>query len=205
MEKKPADVHQQENQQQKPKQPRLQRKATNKPAAVEPEPKSNDKNSLIWDCGSSLYDSFELKSFEKQLDSAIHSRSLSMPHLSDRRLHFLDDPKKPPESHHHQPPQVLLPPTSKKSPSKISRSIHRLIRSVFKPKPQQNGDTATFFNGKEKPGSKDGFYFVYEKSGVLSTIPEVPESDSVSPDLKSFVKRTASDRFIFTPVGISCA
>ncbi|GFP86706.1 hypothetical protein PHJA_000814400 [Phtheirospermum japonicum] len=34
---------------------------------------------VIWDCGSSLYDSFELKALEKLLDSAILSKSLSMP------------------------------------------------------------------------------------------------------------------------------
>ncbi|GMP37958.1 hypothetical protein CsSME_00009409 [Camellia sinensis var. sinensis] len=67
-------------------------------------------NSLVWDCGSSLYDSFELKSFERQLHSAISSRTLSMPRLSDHH-------HPPPLSSPQQPPQ----PISKKS-SKFSRS-----------------------------------------------------------------------------------
>uniref|UniRef100_A0A0E0LC61 Uncharacterized protein n=1 Tax=Oryza punctata TaxID=4537 RepID=A0A0E0LC61_ORYPU len=40
---------------------------------------------LVWDCGSALYDSYELTSFRRQLDAAVFScggRSLSMPHLS---------------------------------------------------------------------------------------------------------------------------
>ncbi|EEE65805.1 hypothetical protein OsJ_21534 [Oryza sativa Japonica Group] len=39
---------------------------------------------LVWDCGSALYDSYELTSFRRQLDAAVLScggRSLSMPHL----------------------------------------------------------------------------------------------------------------------------
>uniref|UniRef100_J3MEM5 Uncharacterized protein n=1 Tax=Oryza brachyantha TaxID=4533 RepID=J3MEM5_ORYBR len=39
---------------------------------------------LVWDCGSALYDSYELTSFRRQLDAAVLScgggRSLSMPH-----------------------------------------------------------------------------------------------------------------------------
>ncbi|GER33006.1 Avr9/Cf-9 rapidly elicited protein 194 [Striga asiatica] len=49
----------------------------------------------IWDCGSSLYDSFELRSVERLLDSAIASKSLSMPHLSGGRRHSLQPPKLP--------------------------------------------------------------------------------------------------------------
>lgn len=147
---------------------------------------SSDEKPIIWDCGSSLYDSFELKSFERQLDSAINnSRSLSMPHLSDRRVTDI----------HHQPPSRPQP-ISKKS-SKISRSIHRLLRSVFKPK--QNDTNNPFL------AAQDGYYVVYEKSGVLSTIPEVPEFDGLSPEIKSLVRKTASDRFTVNSIGISCA
>ncbi|KAK2966843.1 hypothetical protein RJ640_027802 [Escallonia rubra] len=89
--------------------------------------KGNKQQRPVWDCGSSLYDSFELKSFERQLDSAItSSRTLSMPHLSNRQ------PRPPPQ-------QPQSPP---KKSSKISRSPQKLLRSVFRPKQQSN--TAVF-------------------------------------------------------------
>ncbi|XP_075504368.1 uncharacterized protein LOC142541791 [Primulina tabacum] len=132
---------------------------------------------LVWDCGSSLYDSFELKALEKQLSSAIASRTLSMPHLTEgRRL----------------PP----PPTKKKQPtSKFMRSVHRLMRSVFK------SNHSSKINNSEidplTPGfiPKEGFYMIYDKSGALSTIPEVPEREGFSPEIKSLVRRSKSDRF----------
>ncbi|KAK4389196.1 hypothetical protein Sango_2256600 [Sesamum angolense] len=136
-------------------------------------------NHVIWDCGSSLYDSFELKAFEKQLDSAIASRTLSMPHLSGRR------PPPPP------------PPTTKKPASKISRSLHRLIRAVFRPKSSSNMNNVDAVLGR-------GFY---DRSGPLSTIPESPEFDGVSPEImRSLVRRTTSDRFTAAAsIGISCS
>jgi hypothetical protein len=37
---------------------------------------------VLWDCGSSLYDSYELTAFKRQLDAAVLAcRSISMPHL----------------------------------------------------------------------------------------------------------------------------
>ncbi|CAI9762567.1 unnamed protein product [Fraxinus pennsylvanica] len=132
------------------------------------------KGPPIWDCGSSLYDSFERKAFEKQLDSAITSRTLSMPHLSDRRL-------QPPATG----PQIL----NKKS-SKLSRSFHKLLRSVFRQKHNKSGD---------------GFYVAYDTSSTLSTIPEAPEFDGLSPEIRSLVRRTASDRFTATSIEIYCA
>ncbi|KAL3645735.1 hypothetical protein CASFOL_010915 [Castilleja foliolosa] len=131
---------------------------------------ANNPKHAVWDCDSSLYDSFELKSFEKQLDAAISSRSLSMPHLSDGRL-FPPPP----------PPQL-----NKKPKSKISRSLHRLIRSVFR------------LRNKSDLGenhSSEGFFIVYDRSGSLSTIPEGPEFDGLSPEIRSLVRRTASERF----------
>ncbi|KAK4422525.1 hypothetical protein Salat_1835000 [Sesamum alatum] len=137
------------------------------------------KQHPLWDCGSSLYDSFELKAFERQLDSAIaSSRSLSMPHLPDRRL----------------PP----PPLNKKPSSKISRSLHRLIRSLFGHRNENNT--------KGNANQREGFYVVRDRSAALSTIPEVPESDGLSPEIRSLVMRTASDRFTSsTSIGIYCA
>lgn len=139
----------------------------------------------VWDCGSSLYDSFELKSFERQLDSAITStRTLSMPHLTS-------------SSSYKQQPQQPNFDFSKKSSSKFSRSFHKLLRSLFRPK-------------QHRHRSRDGFYVVYDTSGTLSTIPELPEMapdyDALSPEMKSLVRRTASDRFTAASIaGISCA
>ncbi|KAI5655356.1 hypothetical protein M9H77_32543 [Catharanthus roseus] len=162
---------------------------------------------LIWDCGSSLYDSFELKSFERQLDSAIHSRTLSMPHLSDRRIDdLISSPPHPSSSSSSQPQQQSM--SSKKSSSnKISRSFQKFLRSVFKPKQNQN-QNPLFHHVQDQYQSRDGsFYAVaYDKSAALSTIPEVPEFDgSLSSDIRSLVRRTASDRFTATSIGISCA
>ncbi|XP_060211026.1 uncharacterized protein LOC132638054 [Lycium barbarum] len=142
----------------------------------------------IWDCGSSLYDSFELKSFERQLDSAIiSSRSLSMPHLPDRRV--LDSQQ-----------QHSTQPVSKKSSSRISRSFQKLLKSVFRAKNQSNSQL--FHQGQH---NQDGFYVVYDKSGALTTIPEGPEYEGLSPEIKSLVRRTGSERFMATSMGISCA
>ncbi|KAJ8768484.1 hypothetical protein K2173_022573 [Erythroxylum novogranatense] len=141
--------------------------------------KLQPKTNLVWDCGSSLYDSFELKSFERQLDSAIinSSRSLSMPHFPDRRL------------------VAPAPPTVSKKPSKISRSLQKLLKSVFKSK--QN--PSVLFR------PHDEYYVVYDKTGALTTIPEVPEIDfgAFSPDISSLVKRTSSARFPAASIGIS--
>ncbi|XP_057967957.1 uncharacterized protein LOC131157660 [Malania oleifera] len=144
----------------------------------------------VWDCDSSLYDSFELKSFKRQLDSAISSRTLSMPHLS----------------HHHPPPPPAAAP---KKPWKISRSVNRLLRSVFRVKPQPT--TTSFLRVQDhhhRP--RDGFYVLCDGSGSLTTIPEVPETGldygGLSPELNSLARRTASDRFMAAgAVGIYCA
>ncbi|GKV40074.1 hypothetical protein SLEP1_g47748 [Rubroshorea leprosula] len=142
------------------------------------------KQHLLWDCGSTLYDSFELNSFQRQLDSAIHSRTMSMPHFSDAR-----------------PPVPPSPPVSKKS-SKISRSFQKLFKSMFKSK-QNSGPLFRL-------RSNDDEYYVYDKSGALTTIPEVPEIDfsRPSPEINSLVSKTASERFTAqaaASIGISCA
>ncbi|XWS50069.1 hypothetical protein CRYUN_Cryun12cG0056600 [Craigia yunnanensis] len=156
--------------------------------------KTQEGKQLVWDCGSTLYDSFELNSFKRQLDSAIHSRTMSMPHLVDTRV--LPPP----------PPQysTLPPPVSKKQPSKFSRSIQKLFKSMFKFK-QSSSSSVLWL----KQRSHEEYYVVYDKTGALTTIPEVPEIDfgGLSPEINSLVvKRTASERFTAaSTVGISCA
>ncbi|GMI76409.1 hypothetical protein like AT5G41810 [Hibiscus trionum] len=142
-----------------------------------------DGKHLSWDCNSNLYDSFEFNSFRRQLDSAIHSRAMSMPHLTDT---------------------TRPPPVSKKQPSKLSRSIQKLFKSVFKFR-QSSSSSAMWM----KQRSNQEYNVVYDKTGSLTTIPEVPEIDfgGLSPEINSLVvKKTASERFT-TPstLGISCS
>eukprot|EP00262_Sarcandra_glabra_P007251 TRINITY_DN19937_c0_g1_i1.p1 TRINITY_DN19937_c0_g1~~TRINITY_DN19937_c0_g1_i1.p1 ORF type:complete len:159 (+),score=2.63 TRINITY_DN19937_c0_g1_i1:87-563(+) len=149
-----------------------------------PKQQEEGTKSWVWDCDSRLYDSFELKSFKRQLDSAIASRTLSMPRLSETV------PPPPP------------PPVTHKS-SKISRSLHRLLRSFFRPKPAPNKN----FHIEERPC--DGFYVVYHQSGALGAIPEVSEKGvdfvGVSPESDtSSVTRSVSERFTRRGLGISC-
>lgn len=143
------------------------------------------KNKKVWDCESTLYDSFELNSFNRQLDSAISSsaRSMSMPHLP--------------------PPPPALPPSSikKQSPNKISRSLQKLIKSMFGHK-QSN---ASF---KASHGvDMDKYYVVFDKTGSLTTIPESGESTEVAgSETNSLVRKTVSERFAPSRlVGISCS
>ncbi|KAI3822131.1 hypothetical protein L1987_09712 [Smallanthus sonchifolius] len=137
----------------------------------------------VWDCESSLYDSFELKSFERQLDSAISTRTMSMPHLSSSSSSVL---RQPPPSHDK--------PTSKKQ-SRLIRSLNKLLRAVFRPRHSHSS-------------SRGEAFYVYDTSSALSTIPELPETvtefDKLSPDMKSLVTRTRSDRFMPASLGISC-
>ncbi|XP_008781609.2 uncharacterized protein LOC103701352 [Phoenix dactylifera] len=134
--------------------------------------------SLVWDCASSLYDSFELKSFKRQLDSAIASRCLSMPHLSDE----------------HPPPP--LPPAGKtKKHSKFSRSLHKLLRSVFRLRPTFRVRLQTYQHDEH------GCHGVYWRSGSLASIPEVSEKDFGSPELDSAVSKTMSERLTSTTAG----
>ncbi|KAJ4711923.1 Avr9/Cf-9 rapidly elicited protein [Melia azedarach] len=144
------------------------------------ESSDNNKKQLVWDCGSTLYDSFELNSFKRQLDSAIVSRTLSMPHLPDRRA----------------PSQ----PVAKKSSSKISRSLQKLLKSIFKSK--QSSSSMLKFRG-----ASDEYCVYYDKTGALTTIPEVPEIDfgGLSPEINSLARRTTSERFAAPTIAISCA
>lgn len=172
---------------------------------------SNRNN--VWDCESTLYDSYELNSIKIQLGSAIANspRTLSMPHLSERRHH-----------HHHslQQPQQPQPPSSSHCMSnksfKISRSFQKLIGFVFKSstnnKPRISSSASssgsnTSHQVADKYSNKERFYVVYDKSeAVLSTIPELPEFEigGLSPEISSLVRKSASERFTSISTGITC-
>ncbi|CAA7028364.1 unnamed protein product [Microthlaspi erraticum] len=172
---------------------------------------SNKKTSShVWDCGSSLYDSFELNSFKRQLDSAISAssaRTMSMSHLPDRRLPPLDSlsPKSYP------PPATTSSSVAKKHSNKISRSLQRFLKSVFRPKQHQSLSSSStpsspvYKAAGHRGGDKDRYYVVYDKSGSLTTIPESTERE-VGPEISSLVRKTVSERFPANRVvGISCA
>ncbi|KAL9679061.1 hypothetical protein QQ045_016915 [Rhodiola kirilowii] len=169
--------------------------------------------SQVWDCGSTLYDSFELNSFNLHLDKAINSsssfRTLSMPHLPDRRAPLPPLPVMTITKHQ---------PVHKKF-NKVSKSFHKFLRSVF-------GYSNTINQGRSQESKlyrdvnhtgpndplntkplqksterkKDGFY-VYDGSKsmrVLTTIPETQEINGqpkVSPDATPAVRRAVSERF----------
>ncbi|KAG7584648.1 hypothetical protein ISN45_Aa02g000480 [Arabidopsis thaliana x Arabidopsis arenosa] len=149
------------------------------------------KKKNVWDCESTLYDSFELNSFNRQLDSAISSsaRSMSMPHLSPT----------PP------PPSETTSSLTKKQQSptkKISRSLVKLIKSMFK----QKQSNALFKTGHDDV-DMDKYYVVFDKTGSLTTIPESGESaEMVGSEINSLVRKTTSERIPLSRlVGISCS
>lgn len=174
--------------------------------------KHNKTSSLVWDCGSTLYDSFELNSFKRQLDSAISAssaRTMSMSRLPDRRIPSLSSLS--PENTPSLPPPPATSSSSsggKKHSNKFSRSLQRFLKSVFKPKQHQSLSTPSSPVYKavgHDGGHKDRYYVVYDKSGSLTTIPELTEKE-VGPEINSLVRKTVSERFPASRVaGISCA
>ncbi|MFS7893558.1 hypothetical protein Hanom_Chr00s000956g01670741 [Helianthus anomalus] len=154
--------------------------------------KAKHKSDQVWDCESSLYDSYELKSFQQQLDSAISTRTMSMPHLSSSSSSSLRREPPAPQPFDHNPA------SKKHSRLTLTRSFSKLIRSVFRSR-----------HNRRNTSTKDEMFFVYDTSSALSTISEVPEMvpdfDLLSPDMKSLVTRTRSNRFRPTSLGISCA
>ncbi|KAJ8451150.1 hypothetical protein Cgig2_026959 [Carnegiea gigantea] len=199
MEKDQADLHEH----QKPSAKQTQKPQKNqKTPSLKPTTTANNNNNNkkdnkqrpIWDCGSTLYDSFELDSFRKQLDSAIitsSSRTLSMPRL---------------------PSQGGPPPPHKPPPSKLSRTFRKLLNSVFRPRNTSrpmNYDSGPDI-GPGVPGHPDQseklkqigggsnnnnkYFVVYEKVNALSSIPEVPEA-AFSPEIGSLARKTMSQRF----------
>ncbi|CAA7041884.1 unnamed protein product [Microthlaspi erraticum] len=150
-------------------------------------------NKKVWDCESTLYDSFELNSFNRQLDSAISSsaRSMSMPH------HL----RSPPPS---ETTSSSSSTTKKQSSNKISRSLQKLIKSIFRQK-----QSTTPFKACDRHGvDMDKYYVVFDKTGSLTTIPESGESTELvgSEINNSLVRKTVSERFPPSRLaGISCS
>ncbi|KAI4368032.1 hypothetical protein MLD38_016644 [Melastoma candidum] len=149
----------------------------------------------VWDCGSTLYDSFELDSLRRQLDSALSARSLSMPHLSD------SDRRHPPPSRTKEPAPLTL-----RKHTTIPRSLLRLFRSVLKSIPARRGSS----NGQRthpshvplrdeqlKPRWEHNPVFAMDDKHPigLTTIPEEAPGGKGRRIRGALVRRTASERF----------
>lgn len=173
----------------------------------------------VWDCGSTLYDSHELISFKRQLDSAIANspRALSMPHLTERRVTVSSTVslQVPHDIDQQRPSSCMF-----NGSFKISRTFQKLLRFVFKSgnksrvssswSSRSNSFRSVVAEAEKYP--KDRYCnMVYDHKStepvLLSTIPEHPDSEigGISPDISNFVRKSASERFTATAIGISCA
>ncbi|XP_026434887.1 uncharacterized protein LOC113332558 [Papaver somniferum] len=112
----------------------------------------------IWDANSSLYDTFELNSFRRQLDAAIISsaRSQSMPHLS--AVHRRPLPQQ-------QEAKSTTTTTAVSKKSKIFRSLNKFLRSFLRHK--ANSNKVNKFDAAAECADQFG--------EQLSTIHEYPE------------------------------
>ncbi|CAI8619551.1 unnamed protein product [Vicia faba] len=170
-----------------------------------------------WDCGSTLYDSYELNSFKRQIDSAIANspRTHSMPHLSQPTKLQLQL-----QLQLHQPPPSSSSSSqtinnnnnnNNKSSFKISRTFQKLLRFVFKSGGNKSNNRIRSSSFRSYPKDEEQLVYdkLYESEPVLlSTIPELPdfETAGLSPDISNFVRKSASERFTATAtVGVSCS
>ncbi|OEL20235.1 hypothetical protein BAE44_0018746 [Dichanthelium oligosanthes] len=138
---------------------------------------------LVWDCGSVLYDSYELAAFKRQLDAAVLTcgRSLSMPHLQSAAT--------PP------PTGVQLQGAGRcrrrRLPALIRRLFSKVLRLRLFPGAARGAPYRTGDDGAGSPWS-----------GALTSIPE--EQSSSSPEMESSpvehgmraLRKTQSERFI---------
>lgn len=148
---------------------------------------------LLWDCGSVLYDSYELTAFKRQLDAAVlaSSRSLSMPHL-------ITATTSPPtaaaaaDAQHHQQ-QARRRGKRRRLPALLRRLFSKVLRlRLFPATGARGGRYRTADDGTGSPWS-----------GALTSIPE--EHSSSSPEMaespvvdhaQSKLRKTQSERFI---------
>ncbi|XP_068666615.1 uncharacterized protein [Aristolochia californica] len=135
-------------------------------------------DALLWDCDSSLYDSFELKSFNRQLDFAVASHTLSMPRLV-------------------RDSQSKSCRLQRKPSSRISRSLAKILRFFSHQKP------TTGSSYRVDSRSEDGYLVLYESSGQVTD--KARDFAAISLFADSRVRRAESDRFTGRKTGVSCA
>ncbi|KAI8569750.1 hypothetical protein RHMOL_Rhmol02G0301400 [Rhododendron molle] len=134
---------------------------------------------LVGDCGSSLYDSFELKSLKRQLRSYVLARTLSMTHPMDRRAQ--PSPPRRPLPTRHAAKRSSKRRSNGIRPSKFSKSFRKpaawimpflkLVGSIFRPK--QSDDLSVKMQGGLKGGSYNSVYY---GPAAFYTKPKVVES-----------------------------
>ncbi|PAN23905.2 hypothetical protein PAHAL_4G132300 [Panicum hallii] len=146
---------------------------------------SSGTSLLVWDCGSALYDSYELAAFTRQLDAAVLAcgRSLSMPHLPSAAA--------PP------PADAQLQGAGRR---RRRRSLPALLRRLFSKVLRLRLPAPGAARGAPYRTGDDGAGSPW--SGALTSIPE--EQSSSSPEMGSSpvepgtraLRKTQSERFI---------
>ena len=150
---------------------------------------SSGASLLVWDCGSALYDSYELAAFTRQLDAAVLAcgRSLSMPHLPSAA-----PPPPPPDDAQLQGAGRRR--RRRRLPALLRRLFSKLLRLRL-PAPGA-GRGAAYRTGDDGAGGSPW-------SGALTSIPE--EQSSSSPEMGSSspvepgaraLRKTQSERFV---------
>ncbi|KAL6603982.1 hypothetical protein ACP70R_044343 [Stipagrostis hirtigluma subsp. patula] len=138
---------------------------------------------VVWDCGSSLYDSYELTAFKRQLDATVLAcRSLSMPHLPAAA--GVATPAPHPDGRRHRRRRRL--------PALLRRLFSKVLRLRLFPAAGARGGAAYRTDGSGGAGSP--------WSGALTSIPEEsassPEKGSPAELGPSALRKAQSERFI---------
>lgn len=149
---------------------------------------------LVWDCGSALYDSYELTSFRRQLDAAVFScggRSLSMPHLTSSSST---------QQHQQQMPAGRRRRRRRRLPAMLRRLFGKVLLRLRFPvasRAARGGWYDYGAHGDGRPGSP--------WSGALTSIPEESASPENGPsssplidasDGPSALRKAQSERFV---------
>ncbi|BAH93554.1 uncharacterized protein [Oryza sativa Japonica Group] len=146
---------------------------------------------LVWDCGSALYDSYELTSFRRQLDAAVLScggRSLSMPHLLSSS-----------STQQQQMPAGRRRRRRRRLPAMLRRLFGKVLLRLRFPvasRAARGGWYDYGAHGDGRPGSP--------WSGALTSIPEESASPENGPsssplvddDGPSALRKAQSERFV---------
>lgn len=140
---------------------------------------------LAWDCGSALYDSYELAVFTRQLDAAVLAcgRSLSMPHLAAATT--------PPLA------GVQLQGAGRRRKRRLPALLRRLFSKVLRLRLSPGPARGAPYRTRDEDGAGSPW------SGALTSIPE--EQSSSSPEMgssspvepgRSALRKTQSERFV---------
>ncbi|CAN6201469.1 unnamed protein product [Urochloa humidicola] len=142
---------------------------------------------LLWDCGSALYDSYELAAFTRQLDAAVltRGRSLSMPHLTAAA---------PPPGYAQLQGAGHYRRRRRRLPALLRRLFSKVLRLRLPSSPLGARGGAPYRTADDGAGSP--------WSGALTSIPE--EQSSSSPEAgaspvvpgATALRKTQSERFI---------